>query len=325
MITLVGGTFNRFHKGHEKLLFAAYKTGNKIMVGVTSDQYAKAHKEKILSYKSRVNSVEKFMSKFTGNYEIHPLDSMFGNTLDVDEAEIVVSPETYTAAKRINEKRIAMGKKALNVVEVPFSLAEDLFPISSTRIINREITRTGKRIKTINIAISTGNNLKVAAVDEFIHTIMKNYKITVNTDYKTGSEQPFGEETMKYATDRAMYGLKDNDYSIGIESGIFYNKVNDMYYDLHYCAVIDRYSVITTGFGSGFQMPDSVIDAIKTGSSTNEYVENLFGIKKIGHSRGISGLISSDSVTRSMLIYEALRNAFIPRFRPDIYERDFLS
>ena len=102
---------------------------------------------------------------------------------------------------------------------------------------------------------------------------MKNYRITRNTEYKTGSEQPFGKDTMRFATDRAMYGLKDNDYSIGIESGIFYNPINDMYYDLHYCAVIDRYSTITTGFGSGFQMPDEVIDAIKTGTSTNEFVE----------------------------------------------------
>jgi inosine/xanthosine triphosphatase len=323
MITLVGGTFNRFHKGHEKLLLAAYKTGNKVMIGVTSDQYARSHKNKVVSYKSRVNSVEKFMSKFTDNYEIHPLDSMFGNTLDVDEAELVVSPETYAGAERINRKRVEMGKKPLDVIKVPFALAEDLFPISSSRIMDHEIARNGRRLKTINIAISTGNNLKVGVAREFMNTIMKNFKIKINTDYQTGSEQPFGEETMRYATDRAMYGLKDNDYSIGIESGIFYNKVNDMYYDLHYCAVIDRYSVITTGFGSGFQMPGAVIDAIKAGTSTNEFVENVFGIKKIGYGSGISGLISNGSVNRSVLIYESLRNAFIPRMRPDIYDRDF--
>jgi len=323
MITLVGGTFNSFHRGHKQLLLAACNTGNRIMVGVTSDKYASSHKNIAMSYNIRKARVEKFILKFTDNYEIHPLDSMFGNTLLVEDAVLVVSPETYAGAIRINEQRLSMGKKPLNIVKIPFTLAEDLFPISSTRIINKEITGTGRRIKPVNISLSTGNNLKREATEKFIKTIMKNFNITVNTDYKTGSEQPFGTDTMRFATDRAMYGLKDNDYSIGVESGIFYNRINNMYYDLHYCVVIDRYSYITTGFGSGFQMPDDVIDAIKTGTSTNEFVEASFGIKKIGHSRGISGLISEDSVTRSTLVYESVRNAFIPRMRPDIYDRTF--
>ncbi len=323
MITLVGGTFNRFHRGHEQLLLAAYNTGNRVMIGVTSNKYARNHKNIVISYNSRKARVEKFISKFTDNYEIHPLDSMFGNTLDVDNAVLVVSPETYIGAIRINEKRLSIGKDPLTVVKIPFTLGEDLFPISSTRIINGEITRTGRRKKPINIAISTENGIKIEAAEKFIKTIMKNYNITGNTEYVTGSEQPFGSDTIRFATDRAMYGLKDNDYSIGIESGIFYNRINNMYYDLHYCVVIDRHSVISTGFGSGFQMPDEVIDAIKTGTGTNKFVETSFGIKQIGRGRGISGLISNDSVTRSALIYESVRNAFIPRMRPDIYGRNF--
>ena len=323
MITLVGGTFNRFHKGHEQLLLAAYNTGNRVMIGVTSDEYARKHKNIVISYKRRKARVERFMQKFTDNYEIHPLDSMFGNTLDVKDAILVVSPETHAGAIRINEQRLSMGKNPLHIVKIPFTLGEDLFPISSTRIIKGEITVTGKRKTPVTIAISTGNELKLEATEKFIKTIMKNYRITRNTEYATGSEQPFGSDTIRFATDRAMYGLKDNDYSIGIESGIFYNPVNNMYYDLHYCVVIDRYSVITTGFGSGFQMPDQVIDAIKNGTSTNEFVETEYGIKKIGHGIGISGLISEDSVTRATLVYESVRNAFIPRMRPDIYCRRF--
>jgi pantetheine-phosphate adenylyltransferase len=325
MITLVGGTFNQFHRGHEQLLLAAYKTGNAVVIGITSDQYAKSHKNIMISYKSRMGQVEKFMEKLTKNYEIHPLDTVFGNTLEVNDAELVVSPETYTSAVRINEKRASMGKRPLKIVKIPFVLAEDLFPISSTRIINGEITRTGKRKKPINISISTGNDLKFHASEEFIRTIMKNYRITRNVDYKTGNEQPFGEDTIRFAKDRAMYGLKDNDYSIGIESGIFYNRISDSYYDLHYCVIIDRDSNVTTGFGSGFEMPESVIDAIKSGTSTNEFVKNTYGIERIGQSRGISGLISNNSVTRSTLIYESVRNAFIPRIRPDIYGREFHS
>ena len=323
MITLVGGTFNSFHRGHEKLLVAAYQTGNRVMIGVTSDGYVKLHKDKAVSYNRRIANVKKFMDNLTDNYEIHPLDSTFGNTLDVENATIVVSPETYMNAVRINGKRKSMGKEQLNVVKIPYVLAEDLFPISSSRILEGEITRTGRRKIPVKIAVSTCNNLKIDAGEEFIRSIMKNYTLTKNTDYKTDSEQPFGEDTMRYATTRAMYGLKDNDYSIGIESGLFYNKINDTYYDLHYCAVIDRYSHITSGFGSGFEMPNPVMDAIKSGSSTNHFMEDIYGIENIGHKMGISGMISDNSITRSMLIYEAVRNAFMPRMRPDIYGREF--
>jgi inosine/xanthosine triphosphatase len=325
MITLVGGTFNSFHRGHEELLRAAYRTGERVIIGVTSDVYVKAHKEKIVSYSRRSASVKRFMDKLTDNYEIHPLDSASGNTLDVEEANLVVSPETYHSAMRINEKRRIAGKEPLNVIRIPYILAEDLFPISSSRILDGELTRTGKRRVPVKIAISTYNDLKMEAARDFIKTIMKNYALIKNTEYRTDSEQPFGEDTMRYATTRAMYGLRDNDYSIGVESGIFYNRVNDTYYDLHYCAIIDRYSHITSGFGSGFEMPAAVIDSIKSGKSTNQFVEDMYGIKKIGHGAGISGLISGGKVTRGKLIYEAVRNAFIPRIRPDIYGREFPS
>ncbi|WP_298276807.1 pantetheine-phosphate adenylyltransferase [Ferroplasma sp.] len=323
MVTLVGGTFNSFHRGHEKLLRAAYRTGERVIIGVTSDAYVKSHKEKIVSYSKRVASVRKFMGKLTDDYEIHPLDSAFGNTLDIEKANLVVSPETYHSARRINERRIETGKEPLNVIRIPYVLAEDLFPISSSRILDGELTRTGRRRVPVKIAISTFNDLKISAAGEFIKTIMKNYTLIQNRDYRTDSEQPFGEDTMRYATTRAMYGLRDNDYSIGIESGLFYNRINDTYYDLHYCVIIDRYSHITSGFGSGFEMPVAVIDAIKSGKSTNQFVENMYGIQRIGHSEGISGLISGGTVTRSKLIFEAVRNAFIPRMRPDIYGREF--
>ncbi len=323
MLTLVGGTFNTLHKGHEELLRAAFHTGNRVIIGVTSDDYVKSHKNKAIPYTKRAAGVKKLMDKLTENYEIHPLDSAMGNTLDVENAVLVVSPETYTSARRINEKRRTMGKEPLHVIKIPYVLAEDLFPISSSRIFKGEVTKTGRRKNPVKIAISTCNDLKFEAAEKFIRGIMKNYTLIKNTDYKTGGEQPFGEDTMRYASSRAMYGLKDNDYSIGIESGLFYNKINDTYYDLHYCIIVDRYSYITSGFGSGFEMPDAVMDAIKSGSSTNQFVEDSYGIKKIGRERGITGLISGNMVTRSTLIYESVRNAFMPRLRPDIYEREF--
>ena len=45
----VWNSLNRFHRGHEQLLLAAYNTGNRVMIGITSDQYARSHKNTLTS------------------------------------------------------------------------------------------------------------------------------------------------------------------------------------------------------------------------------------------------------------------------------------
>ncbi len=319
MFTLVGGTFNYFHKGHELMLKRAYETGELVLIGITTDEYANKNKSKTIKYESRKKNVENYMKKFTDNFEIHPLTDKFGETLKVTDANIVVSPETYKIAEYINQSRKNMGMKPLNIVRVPFVLAEDLFPISSTRIINREITRTGKRKNQIRITISTKNNLKYGALNNFLKKRMKNFNLIKNINYSIETEQPFGSDTMKLATERAMRGLEDNDYSVGVESGVFYNKINDVYYDFHYCSVIDRYSRITTGASSGFEIPDNIIELVKSGVDVSHAIENLYNIKDIGKKEGIIGIITDYNLKRYDLIYEAIRNAFLVRLRTDLY------
>ena len=70
----------------------------------------------------------------------------YGKTLEVDFEYLVVSPETYEMAKKINEKRRELGKKEIKIVKVDFVLAEDGKPISATRIKRGEIDRYGRLI-----------------------------------------------------------------------------------------------------------------------------------------------------------------------------------
>lgn len=325
MVTLVGGTFSHMHKGHKLLLRTAIETGERVIVGLTTDTYTKANKDyKTKPFSVRKNAVERFMNRYSGNYEILPLESRKGNSDTTEEYNcIVVSKETERSAIDINARRKRNGLSPLKVITVPYVLAEDLFPISSSRIHSGEIDTNGHRKKPIRISISTRNDLKVNATRKYLSTIMKNTSFRKFSQYNLSTQQPLGEDTPKLATQRAINGLEDFDYSIGIESGLIFNRINATYLDVHFCCVIDRLGRITVGTSSGFQIPDNILDLVKRGATESQAFGSLYGDHNIGNAGGIVGEISAEGVKRQGLIEESVRNAFIPRFSPDYFPELF--
>ena len=66
-LCIVAGSFGYFHIGHRKLLDEAYKTGLKIVVGLTSDQYTSRTKRyKMPVYSERNKAISKYPSLSPG-------------------------------------------------------------------------------------------------------------------------------------------------------------------------------------------------------------------------------------------------------------------
>ena len=144
----VGGTFDLFHKGHRALLRKAFKVGNRVLIGLCSDDFVKKMRKPhgIASYAERLEELEKLLKKrgVLERAEISPLDDEYGLTLSDKRIDaIVVSAETEPRAHKINEKRKSLGMAPLPVVTVKMVLSEDFYPISSTRIWFEEIDREG--------------------------------------------------------------------------------------------------------------------------------------------------------------------------------------
>jgi pantetheine-phosphate adenylyltransferase len=138
----VGGTFDKFHDGHKKLLSTAFEIADTVEIGVTSDAFG-GLKGDIDSCEERMSNLKSFF-KDKSNFIIVPLDDPYGTTIyDVDFDVIVVSEETEPTAVKINEIRVSKGMNPIDIVVVSFVLAYDGIPISSTRIRSGEINKNG--------------------------------------------------------------------------------------------------------------------------------------------------------------------------------------
>jgi len=144
----VGGTFDLFHRGHRVLLMKAFKVGNRVLIGLCSDDFVEkmSKPHRIVPYAKRLEDLEKLLRKngVLERAEIMPLDDAYGITLSERRIDaIVVSEETEPRAREINEKRKSLGMSPLPIITVNMVLSEDHYPISSTRIWFEEIDREG--------------------------------------------------------------------------------------------------------------------------------------------------------------------------------------
>ena len=148
----VGGTFDELHRGHKALLDKAFEIGEKVVIGLSSDEFAskmgKPHKT--APYNERLKELEAFLeeSGLAGKAEIVPLNDPYGLTISgIGIDALVVSKETEKTAEKINEKREKAGLPPLKIVAISMIPAENNTPISTTRIRGGEIDRNGHLLK----------------------------------------------------------------------------------------------------------------------------------------------------------------------------------
>ena len=139
----VGGTFDRFHQGHVKLLETAFELGEEVVIGVTSDSFA-CVKGNVESCKRRMYNLNRFLDEKHNSFHISRLDDSHGVIIyDSSFDAIVVSEETEPTAIEINKIRMEKNMDPVDVIVISFVFADDGIPISSTRIRSGEIDREG--------------------------------------------------------------------------------------------------------------------------------------------------------------------------------------
>ena len=97
-LVATGGTFDIIHKGHIALLSNAFDISDKVIIGLTSDEFAaKKGKKPTNNYQKRLKIlIFSIFKKFpNSSFQISKLDNDFGPAvLEKDVEALVVSDET---------------------------------------------------------------------------------------------------------------------------------------------------------------------------------------------------------------------------------------
>jgi pantetheine-phosphate adenylyltransferase len=144
---ILGGTFDRFHIGHEAFLDKAFRSAKKVLIGLTTHSMLKkiVFQNSIWPYERRKKAVEDFVKKYGKEFKIFPIEDIFGPSIEREDLDaIVATEETKQTCERINQIRKRRGLKPLEIIYVPYVYSEDCRVISSSRIRKGEIDRKGR-------------------------------------------------------------------------------------------------------------------------------------------------------------------------------------
>lgn len=146
-IVALGGTFDLIHQGHIELLRKSFSISSKVIIGLTSDEFAQKKGKNLLNgYLQRYRNLEEIITKNFPNtkYEISKLENDFGPAvLEKDVEALILSEETSFQGKELNRLRRQRNIPDVEIVIVPMVLAKDGKRISTSRIKNSEIDVDG--------------------------------------------------------------------------------------------------------------------------------------------------------------------------------------
>lgn len=119
----VGGTFSVIHEGHKRLLEKAFEVAERVVIGLSTDEYARSIKPyDVPPFERRRENLERYLATAGhANWTVVELSDPYGPAATDPTIEaVVVSEETLPVAREINERRAARGLEplAVEVVEL---------------------------------------------------------------------------------------------------------------------------------------------------------------------------------------------------------------
>lgn len=146
--SLLGGTFDRLHKGHKNLLDQVFRQSRMVTIGIAkSNLFQKKTLFPIIEgYDVRVSSLKKYLLEngYQDRAKVIPIDDIYGNSLVEKNLDaIFISATGVDNANLINSQRIRLNYPPLKIIIIPLIIGATGTVISSTAIRLGEIDREG--------------------------------------------------------------------------------------------------------------------------------------------------------------------------------------
>jgi len=172
----------------------------------------------------------------------------------------------------------------------------------------------------LKVAVGSKNPTKVEGVKLAFEQYFKDVEV-IPKDVDSGvPAQPFNDDVIRGAINRAINAFGDCDFSVGVEAGLFSVKNTITGYMDFQVAVIYDGKNFTIGFGPGFEFPHLVVREALKGKEVGDVMEELTGIERIGERFGAIHYLTKGVISRSELTRLAVTMALIPRINSDLYE-----
>jgi len=162
-LAVLGGTFDHLHVGHHALLASAFRVGNEVAIGLTTDRFVATHPKplpkRIQSFAVRRAALARWVRRNFPHrtWWLVPLDEPFGRSVEPGVDLLVISRETVAGGRAVNRERRRLGRPPVRLAVVPLVLADDLEPVSSRRIRAGTIRNDGRRLSPIRVALTTSD------------------------------------------------------------------------------------------------------------------------------------------------------------------------
>jgi pantetheine-phosphate adenylyltransferase len=143
---IVGGSWDIFHSGHRYIILSALDKGEKIDIGITSNEMIeeKLGQAPEDSFKERRQNIKDFLrslSRFE-DARLIEINDIYGNAVEEGES-LLIAPESRNNAEKINTRREEQGREPINIEVVQKLKSVNGEPISSTYIRAGEIDQNG--------------------------------------------------------------------------------------------------------------------------------------------------------------------------------------
>lgn len=294
-VTIVAGTFSYLHTGHRELLNKALSTGIPLIIGLTSDNYAKKTKSYVPPpFDARKKALESYLKGKASDFTIVALNNVQGDSTNNPYYEnIAVSRETLSSAININMKRVKTGLKPMNILVADSVIARDYMIISSSRIARGEIDAEGNRIAPVQITFTAGNSLHYSVVKRSIRRLFTSVPLRITNCQSSGIF-----ENEYDARRNALGNIGSGDYAILIREKILDEIGSSMPSIAIETGILDRNGYFTMGHSSSLPLNDEQYNGIQRSQTISPAID-----WKRGYPVG-------------KLISQSLNSAMYPRLYP---------